>query len=145
MNVFCNMILSGFMFKDLKSKCLSNQFILQNYTLTSLILLTQSSTCSNDIRFVKSNTTIIPYKRVIFNVCIYVHISIFYINMGTTREVGTSVDHLFCLEIRTSRRRRQRFPGSLMKGGIPRNSCLTQGKRREVEGENSCILSQNSH
>ena len=27
-------------------------------------------------------------------------------------------------------KKRQRFPGSLIKGGIPRNSCLTQWSRR---------------
>ena len=38
----------------------------------------------------------------------------------------------------------QRFPGSLMKAGIPRNSCLCQWKGREGEEENSCILIQTS-
>ena len=38
------------------------------------------------------------------------------------------------------RSRRQRFPGSLRKGGISRNSCMAQWRGREVEGENSCIL-----
>ena len=33
-----------------------------------------------------------------------------------------------------SRRRKQRFPESLMKGGILRNSCLAQWRRRKVRG-----------
>ena len=30
---------------------------------------------------------------------------------------------------RSRQRKRQRLPGSLMKGGIPRNGCLTQWRR----------------
>ena len=57
----------------------------------------------------------------------------------------TGIQYTYSLRTHNRSRRRQRFPGSLMKGGIPRNSCLAQWRRREVDKENSCILIQSCH